>query len=289
MSLEMLTPADHYACDMSIGERWIVSPLLPKAPPGYDGPPPPDDAVNVLIILDPSEGCAPPDDPTALTYPINRFVDKLARRVGQLANLSTWATTTKRLKYQEDLPTGISTVVTNDAAYAEWCRSWGGNAVKVELDGDSLVVADRDEARVFGLDDLEDATSFAMGEVTRPSDEGAQSAGGALDAGLSLLEPISVEEIAGIEPILDELWRAIYHEELTEAQQAQIRAMAELLKAQQIEMVPGQSERWKLVGPLRLFLRYLVKEAPKDALAWWKLVELLTKINWSTLAGMLPV
>ena len=178
--------------------------------------------------------------------------------------------------------------MTNDATYATWCYSWGGNAVRVELDGDSLVVADREEARLFELDDLEDATSFAMGEVTRPSAERTQSYESAWDAGLSLLQPISVEEIAGTEPILEELWRAIHHEELTEAQQAQIRAMAELLKAQHMEMVPGQTARWKLVGPMRLFLRYLAKEAPRDALAWWKLVELLTKINWSTLAGMLP-
>ena len=106
---------DHYACSVSFGARWTVSPPLPKAPPGYDGPPPPDEAVNVLIILDPSKGCAPPDDPMALTNPINRFVDNLARRLGQLANLSTWGTTTDRLRYQEDVPTGISAVVTNDA------------------------------------------------------------------------------------------------------------------------------------------------------------------------------
>ena len=279
---------NHYACVVSTGNRWIVSPPLPKAPPGYDGPPPPDDAVNVLIILDPSEGCALPTDPMALTHPVNRFVDSLARRLGQLANLSTWVATTRELRYEEDLPTGISAVVTNDATYAEWCHSWGGNAVKVGLNGDSLVVADRAESRVFRLDDLEDATSFAMGEVTRPSGEDTRTHEGARDAGLSLLEPISVEEIAGTEPILEELWRAIDHEELTVAQQAQIRAMAELLKAQQVEMIPGQTERWKLVGPMRLFLRYLVKEAPTDALAWWKLAELLTKINWSTLAGMLP-
>ena len=121
-----------------------------------------------------------------------------------------------------------------------------------------------------------------MNEVTRPSREVVQ------DSDLSLLEPISAEEIAGIEPILEELWQAVHSRELTEAQQVQIRAMAELLKAQQMEMIPGQTERWKLVGPLRLVLRYLVKEAPRDALAWWKIIELLDKINWSTLASMIP-
>lgn len=272
-----------------------MSPPLPKAPPGYDGPPPPDDAVNVLIILNPGEGCVPPDDPKALSHPINRFVANLARHLGQLANLSTWAVSTGRLKYQDDLPTGISAVVTNDAAYAKWCHSWGGNSVLVELDGESLVVANGNVAHAFGHHDLEDATAFAMNEVTRPSnmdalrDEGVLREEGIWDTGLSLLEPISIEEIAGIEPILEELWKAVYNEELTEAQQAQIRAMAELLKVQQVEMIPGQTERWKLVGPLISVLRYLIKEVPRDALAWWKFVEILTKINWPTLASMIPV
>ena len=267
---------------MTIGERWDVKPPLPKAPPGYDGPPPPDDAVNVLIILEPGPGCVPPDDPKALSQPINRFVTDLAQHLGQLANLSTWAVNSKTLKYQEDLPTGISAVVTNDVGYAEWCRTWGGNSVKIELVGDSLVVATRDGTQAFRPHDQEDATNFAMREVTRPSREGVR------DSGLSLLEPISVEEIAGIEPILEELWQAVHCKELTEAQQVQIHVMAELLKAQQMEMIPGQTERWKLVGPLRSILRYLLKEAPRDALAWWKFIELLNKINWSTLANMIP-
>ena len=159
---------------MTIGERWDVKPPLPKAPAGYDGPPPPDDAVNVLIILEPGPGCVPPDDPKALSQPINRFVTDLAQHLGQLANLSTWAVNSKTLKYQEDLPTGISAVVTNDVVYAEWCRSWGGNSVRIELVGDSLVVATRDGTQAFGPDDQEDATNFAMREVTRPSREGVR-------------------------------------------------------------------------------------------------------------------
>ena len=153
----------------------------------------------------------------------------------------------------------------------------------VDLVEDSLIVQYRDEARLFGPDDLKSAARLAMDVVEYGSGPDA------LDVGPALLEAISAEEIAGTEPILAELWTAIDSDELTEPQRAQIQAMAELLKAQRMEMVPGQTERWKLVGPMRSVLRYLVKEVPKDALAWWKFVELLTKINWSTLAGMLPV
>lgn len=109
-----------------------------------------------------------------------------------------------------------------------------------------------------------------------------------LDDGPRLLEPITAVELAGLEPVLAQLWLAIDNQALTAAQQHQIMAMAELLKAQQLAAQPGQTERWKLVGPLRAVLTYLAKEAPRDALAWWKLAELLHQIDWSTLAGELP-
>lgn len=108
--------------------------------------------------------------------------------------------------------------------------------------------------------------------------------GGPLDTGRLLLEPVSRKEIAGLEPILAELWRAIDRDELTETHRTQIRAMADLLKAQQLAATPGTTERWRVVGPVRAILKYLLKEVPKDALAWWKLIELLSKIHWSTLA-----
>lgn len=174
-------------------------------------------------------------------------------------------------------------MVTNDEAYARWCRSWGGTLVMVDLVGDDLVVEYGDEAQLFGSDDLKSAVRLAMDVVEYGSGEDAR------DAGQALLEPITAEEIAGTEPILAELWQAVSNDDLTEAQQAQIHAMALMLKAQRMEMVPGQTKRWQLVGPMRSVLRYVARELPRDALAWWKFAELLTKINWTTLANMLPL
>ncbi len=117
----------------------------------------------------------------------------------------------------------------------------------------------------------------------------AESPRPARDVGRALLEPITPEEHAGVEPILGELWAAVDAGGLTTGQRHQILAMAELIKAQHLAAEPGETERWKLVGPIRAALKYLAKEAPRDALAWWKLIELLEKINWSTLAGELPL
>ena len=158
----------------------------------------------------------------------------------------------------------------------------GGNAVEISLNGATLTIAYRDEVQEFGVSDLKDAVALAMREVTYLPDPLDQV------SNAFVLEPISAEEIAGIEPIFAELWRAIDHDELTEAQRAQIQAMAKLLEAQWREMVPGQTARWRLIGPMRSIFRYLIKEVPRDALAWWKLSEILTKINWSTLADTLP-
>ena len=268
---------------MSTPETWSVRPPVPKAPPGYVEPPARHDTVDVLVIIDRSQGFEPLESPPPLTHPIDQFAGDLKHHLEVLRNIVTLTVTTEEIRYEEDLPTRIYAVVTNDVAYAEWCRSWGGTLVMVDLVGDSLLVEYGDEAELFGPDDLKSAVRLAMGVVEYGS--GADRR----DAGPALLEPISAEEIAGTEPILAELWRAIDNDELTDGQRAQIQAMAELLKAQRIEMIPGQTERWKLVGPMRSVLRYLMKEAPRDVLAWWKVAELLAKINWSTLASMLPV
>lgn len=110
-----------------------------------------------------------------------------------------------------------------------------------------------------------------------------------LDSGPALLEPITAQELANIEPILQELWKALDRDTLSPAQRHQIVAMGKLIEVEQRAAELGETERWKLIGPIRAALKYLAKEAPRDALAWWKLAELLEKIEWSTLAGELPL
>lgn len=105
-----------------------------------------------------------------------------------------------------------------------------------------------------------------------------------VDDGAALLDPISAAELAGIEPILAELWRAIDGGLLTPAQEHQIIAMAELLRDEHSSATAEDTKRWKLAGPLRACLRYLLRHAPRDALAWMKIVDLLEKIGWSSLA-----
>lgn len=109
-----------------------------------------------------------------------------------------------------------------------------------------------------------------------------------VDTGQALLEPVSARELAGLEPILAELWRTIDEGALSDSQRHQIMAMAELLTSQRAGAVAGSTPRWSMVGSVRAVLKYLMKEMPRDALAWWKLIELLERIDWSTLAAELP-
>ena len=267
---------------MNTSDPWVISPPVPRAPAGYKEPPGRHDTVDALIIIDRSEGFAPLDDPLPLTHPIDQFAGDLKHHLEVLRNVATLLVTTEEIRYEEDVPTAIYAVVTNDASWADWCRSWGGNAIEVGLEEELLEITYRDEVKRFGVHDPKGAVSLAMQEVMYAPDPYSR------DSDAFLFQPISAREIAGIEPILSILWQAIDNDQLTETHRAQIRAMADFLREQLIETVPGRTERWKLIGPMRAVFRYLVKEVPRDALAWWKLTELLAKINWSTLADILP-
>lgn len=108
-----------------------------------------------------------------------------------------------------------------------------------------------------------------------------------VDVGIGLLQPVTAREVAGVEAILQHLWVAIDGGLLSAAQCHQVQAMAELIQEERRTTEPGTSPRWKLIGPVRTVLRYLAREAPRDALAWWKLVELLDKLDWRGLIAEL--
>lgn len=108
------------------------------------------------------------------------------------------------------------------------------------------------------------------------------------DTGVQLLQPITVVELRGIESILGVLERAIERSELSEFEERRILAMAEVIREARLEAEPGTTLRWKLIGAVRCSLRYVYKEAPKDFLAWWKVTDLLSEINWTDLAQQFP-
>ncbi len=121
-----------------------------------------------------------------------------------------------------------------------------------------------------------------------PAGRMPQSPNPALDTGPPLLEPVTQTELAGIELVLAEVWRAIDNSSLTETQQYQIIAMAELLQREQQAAEPGRTERGGLVAVLRAVLRFILREHPDIVLAWGKIVELLDRIGWAAIAATLP-
>jgi hypothetical protein len=111
---------------------------------------------------------------------------------------------------------------------------------------------------------------------------------GPLDTGVRLLQPITVVELRGIESILGVLERAIERSELSEFEERRIVAMADVIRQARLEAEPEVTLRWKVIGAVRSSLRYIYKEGPKDFLAWWKVAELLSEINWMELAQQFP-
>lgn len=153
--------------------------------------------------------------------------------------------------------------------------------------------------RIFGTEDESDGWDFDAAlqldrnhrEVLLVTSTGGPSAvpigpapsitSGALDEGRNLLLPISVRELEGLEPILAILWNALEQKGLSTVHERQIMAMAELIAEVRQSAEPNESERWTLVGVIRGALKYLLREVPKDVLAWWKLIDLLRAIDWT--------
>ena len=121
-------------------------------------------------------------------------------------------------------------------------------------------------------------------EVTYGLPKQGESTAEPLDTGLALLEPITERELAAIETVLSGLEREVEAGNLTPLQEQRVLAMADLIRTTQIEATPNETERWKLVGPVRAALRYVTRQLPRDGLAWYGFARVLDDINWSTLA-----
>ena len=102
-----------------------------------------------------------------------------------------------------------------------------------------------------------------------------------VDFGIALLEPITPTEYGLVERLLAVLWHEAENGNLTDAQERQILAIAAMIEAQHRDAEPGQTPRWKMIGALGSGLRYLMKELPKDALAWWKIHDLVAEAGWT--------
>lgn len=256
---------------------------VPPAPEGYPEPSWKGDELDVFVVIDRGDDFEPLGGDEPLTHPIDVFVGDLRKALEVRGNMRTVVHAVDEIQYREDVPTQVYAVVTNDERYADWCRSWGGNLVEVDSYRSSLILTAAGESHLFKYDEFSIAVSFAMSAC-----EGSLTDDDALDSGYALLQPITHEELAGIEPILAELWRAAAHGQLNEEQQLQIRALARMLEHERSAIEPTKTERWRFIGALKSTLRYLAREFPTSVLAWWKITELLLDIDWSTLARELP-
>jgi len=101
-----------------------------------------------------------------------------------------------------------------------------------------------------------------------------------VDSDEQLAEPFTVDQYASIEGILGWLWEAAAGDKLTDGQQAQIRAIAQLIEDERRDTVPNETKREVMVRFVRRGLKYIVREMPKDFLALAKLNEILNDAGW---------
>ena len=92
---------------------------VPPAPEGYPEPFWKGDQVDVLVVIDRTDGFEPLDGDEPLTHPIDVFVGDLRKALEVLRNMPTLAYAADEIKYREDVPTQVCAVVTNDERYAD--------------------------------------------------------------------------------------------------------------------------------------------------------------------------
>ena len=221
---------------------------------------------------------------------MDKFVDSLGRRLMVFKDVEPYAATTHEIAPEDIVQVPSYGVVTNDRGFAEWCLSGGGNLVEVDFNEDSLAIKSQGQTQVFAIGDVDGAAVYAADMVKPPSDQDQQdhnSVAVALDTGSALLEPITLKEFRGTESILSELWQAIDNDELSETQQHQIIAMAQLLESGRDATTPNGTERWILVALFRSVFTYLLEHFPQIASLWVKLEEILNEIGWMVTAGLL--
>lgn len=255
--------------------RWVTAPV-PPAPAGYSAPIWRDDTIDALVVINRDVDFPPLEDPQSITHPIDQFAGGLEKHLQVLMNVATFLVATEEIAYEEDIPTQIYAVVTNDPAYARWCRSWGGNLVEVHADGPGLSLTARGVTTSFGPGEVNDAVALAADET--------QYVAESLDTGQALLQPISRLEFSHIETVLSELQRAHDAGDLTEREQLQIIAIADAIRVARRGSVPNSTPRWKLVGAVGGGLIYLFEKFPSGVVKWIELAEKLDAMGWSELA-----
>lgn len=105
-----------------------------------------------------------------------------------------------------------------------------------------------------------------------------------VDAGAALLAPVTDGELSQVEVILAVLQRAVESDELTELQQAQVVAMADMIRRRQQSAEPGTTQRHEVVGPIRGALLWAMVELPQGVVAWSQIIGALHRANWGRLA-----
>lgn len=177
-----------------------------------------DDTIDVMILVDRSALGSPISDEWPPAELIDHYVMDLHRRLQVLENRATLIVEVDELPDEQDYPNNVYGVVTNVASAARWARSWNGNVVEFEQDGDSLVLTAR-ERRVFTRDDLDRALVFTSDEMDALPDQPPEIG-------------ITVAEHRRLESVLGAADHAVHDLTLNPDDRALLQAAIDSLRAQ---------------------------------------------------------
>lgn len=153
-----------------------------------------------------------------------------------------------------------------------------GGGVRLRFADGSERSLDPQNVRPYPVDDASDVED-GLSEGDSLPDNGARFQR-ALDRGLALLEPITVEEVGNVEALVAELYKAYALDSINPIHAEKIRELAELLHEVARDAVPGETPRWQLIGVVGAILRKLFRSPFRDALALTQLLQILAKIRW---------
>ncbi len=107
-----------------------------------------------------------------------------------------------------------------------------------------------------------------------------------VDSGRSLLEPVTPIELHGVELILGHLQRLVESGKLTELEQQQVMAMADMIRTRQRRTEPGRSPRWKMIAAVLGAAAWVATVVPPAAN---EIADLAERIGWLSMAEEIRV
>ena len=119
-----------------------------------------------------------------------------------------------------------------------------------------------------------------------PLTGGVERITSAVDTGPALLEPITVDELRGLEALTRLLHQHGSGTGLSDAEEELILLLARLIEDQRRAATLGTTPRFGLVGVVKAAIEFSKKDLPTTVVLWSQAAPILESIGWPSLASL---